>query len=97
MEDRIPGSGNVFSFDFQMLAGAGYGVLITNQRGSTGYGDDFATKIIGDWGNLDYKDLMSAVDYAVELGLADPDRLGVCGISGRWQPFLLDRGSNRSL
>jgi dipeptidyl aminopeptidase/acylaminoacyl peptidase len=76
------GFGQAYSLDFQMLAGAGFAVLIVNQRGSTGYGNEFATKIIGDWGNLDYKDLMSGVDYAVEKGLADPDRLGVCGLSG---------------
>lgn len=76
------GFGYIFSFDFQMLAGAGYAVLFLNQRGSTGYGDEFANKIIGDWGNLDYKDLMSGVDTAIEKGLTDGDRLGVCGISG---------------
>ena len=76
------GFGNTFSFDFQMLAGAGYAVLFINQRGSTGYGDAFATKIIGDWGNLDYKDLMAGVDAAIERGLVDPDRMGVCGLSG---------------
>jgi dipeptidyl aminopeptidase/acylaminoacyl peptidase len=76
------GFGNVFSFDFQMLVGAGYGVLIINQRGSTGYGDAFATKILGDWGNHDYTDLMAGVDSAIAKGLADPDRLGVCGLSG---------------
>ena len=71
-----------FHFDFQMLAGAGYGVLFLNHRASTGYGDAFSTAIKGDWGNLDYKDLMSGVDHAIELGLADGDRLGVCGLSG---------------
>ena len=76
------GFGNTFSFDFQMLAGAGYAVLFINQRGSTGYGDAFATKIIGDWGNLDYKDLMAGVDAAIERGIVDPDRMGVCGLSG---------------
>jgi dipeptidyl aminopeptidase/acylaminoacyl peptidase len=74
--------GHMFSFDFHMLAGAGYAVLIVNQRGSTGYGDDFANAILGDWGNLDYADLMSGVDYAIAQGISDPDRLGVCGLSG---------------
>ncbi len=76
------GWGHIFSFDFQMLAGAGYGVLLINQRGSTGYGEEFANRIIGDWGNLDYQDLMSGVDYTIQQGLAAPDRLGVCGLSG---------------
>ena len=71
-----------FHFDFQMLAGAGYGVLFLNHRASTGYGDSFSTAIKGDWGNLDYQDLMTGVDHAIELGLADADRLGVCGLSG---------------
>ena len=74
--------GYAFSFDFQMLAGAGYGVLFINHRASTGYGDEFSTAIKGDWGNLDYQDLMYGVDYAIQKGLADPDKLGVCGLSG---------------
>ena len=71
-----------FHFDFQMLAGAGYGVLIINHRASTGYGDAFSTAIKGDWGNLEYQDLMTGVDHAIALGLADGERLGVCGTSG---------------
>jgi len=71
-----------FHFDFQMLAGAGYGVLFLNHRASTGYGDSFSTAIKGDWGNLDYQDLMSGVDHAIASGLADGERLGVCGTSG---------------
>ena len=30
---------------------------------------------------LEYADLMAAVDHATAEGLADPDRLGVCGLS----------------
>lgn len=74
--------GHIFSFDFRMLCSAGYAVLFLNQRASTGYGDTFATQIKGDWGNLDYWDLMAGVDYAIAQGLADPDRMGVCGLSG---------------
>ena len=69
-----------FHFDFQMLAGAGYGVLFLNHRASTGYGDSFSTAIKGDWGNLDYGDLISGVDHAIALGLADAERLGVCAL-----------------
>lgn len=74
--------GHIYHFDTQMLAGAGYAVLLINHRASTGYGDEFSTAIRGDWGNLDYHDLMAGVDYAIARGLADPDRLGVCGLSG---------------
>jgi dipeptidyl aminopeptidase/acylaminoacyl peptidase len=74
--------GAQFNFDHLMFAGAGYGVLLVNHRASTGYGDAFATAIEGDWGNLDYTDLMAGVDHVIQEGLADPDRLGVFGISG---------------
>ena len=76
------GWGAHFNFDNLMFCGAGYGVLLVNHRASTGYGDAFATAIRGDWGNLDYADLMAGVDHAIEEELADADRLGVCGISG---------------
>ena len=72
--------GNHFAVDTHVLAGAGYGVLFVNHRASTGYGNAFSTAIKGDWGNLDYHDLMAGVDYVIELGLADADRLGCCGI-----------------
>ena len=74
--------GAQFNFDHLMFTGAGYGVLLVNHRASTGYGGAFATAIKGDWGNLDYTDLMAGVDHAIEEGLADADRLGVFGISG---------------
>lgn len=74
--------GHIFQFDYLMLAAAGYAVLFINQRASTGYGDSFSTAIKGDWGNLDYKDLMSGLDYAIARGLVDSERLGCCGLSG---------------
>lgn len=74
--------GHVFSFDFQTLVGAGFAVVFINQRGSTGYGSAFATAIHGDWGNLDYHDLMAGLDHVIALGIADPARLGCCGVSG---------------
>jgi dipeptidyl aminopeptidase/acylaminoacyl peptidase len=73
--------GYSFFFDFLSLTSAGYAVLLVNYRGSTGYGDSFATAINQDWGNLDHKDLMAGVDHAIALGIADPDRLGCCGVS----------------
>ena len=73
--------GQTFSFDFQMLAGAGYAVLFINPQGSSGYGTEFATAIFADWGNRDYRDLMAGLDLIIEKGIADADRLGVSGIS----------------
>ena len=73
--------GNVLSLDFQMLNGAGFAVLLINYRGSLGYGDEFMGAINGRMGELEFADLMAGVDYCIGLGLADPERLGVCGSS----------------
>ncbi len=70
-----------FNAEWQMLAAQGYAVVGANPRGSTGYGRDFSHAIWADWGNKDYDDVMAAVDQAVAIGVADPDRLGVGGWS----------------
>jgi len=71
--------GNTFYFQSQVLAGAGYAVLHTNPRGSTGYGSRFAAA--ADWGQKDFADVMAGVDAAVASGGIDPERLGITGIS----------------
>jgi dipeptidyl aminopeptidase/acylaminoacyl peptidase len=70
-----------FMPEWQILAAHGYAVVGSNPRGSTGYGRDFSRAIWADWGNKDYDDVMAAVDQAVAMGIADPDRLGVGGWS----------------
>jgi dipeptidyl aminopeptidase/acylaminoacyl peptidase len=65
----------------QLLAANGYAVLFPNPRGSTGYGEKHAKAIFADWGNKDFQDDMAMVDYAIEQGIADPDKLGVGGWS----------------
>jgi dipeptidyl aminopeptidase/acylaminoacyl peptidase len=72
---------NRFYADFQIFAGAGYVVVFANPRGSSGYGEDFSKAIWADWGNKDFEDVMAAVDHVIELGYADPERLGVGGWS----------------
>jgi dipeptidyl aminopeptidase/acylaminoacyl peptidase len=79
------GSGGAFHGDYHTFLGAGYGVLLVNHRGSTGRGDGFMKRIVGDWGHMEYEDLMAGVDHAVAIGLADPNRLGCCGTSGGGQ------------
>lgn len=71
-----------FSTDNQLYAAAGYAVLSANPRGSTSYGEDFANQIDKAYPGNDYFDLMSIVDRAIALGIADPDQLFVTGGSG---------------
>ena len=70
-----------FTHLVQLFAANGYAVLLPNPRGSTGYGENFAKAIYGDWGNKDYQDDMAIVDYAIAQGIADPDKLAVGGWS----------------
>jgi dipeptidyl aminopeptidase/acylaminoacyl peptidase len=65
----------------QLFAAHGYVVLFPNPRGSSGYGQKFCQAIFADWGNKDYQDDVALVDYAIEQGIADPDKLGVGGWS----------------
>lgn len=70
-----------FYFEHQLLAANGYLVISPNFRGSTGYGEQHTLGIWQAWGGPDFEDVMAAVNHAVELGWADPDRLGVMGWS----------------
>jgi dipeptidyl aminopeptidase/acylaminoacyl peptidase len=63
----------------QFFAANGYAVLMPNPRGSTGYGNKFATANVKDWGGKDYQDLMAGVDEVIKRGVADPNRLAVMG------------------
>jgi dipeptidyl aminopeptidase/acylaminoacyl peptidase len=70
-----------FNFDAQLFAAHGYVVVMTNPRGSSGYGQEFSHALWADWGNKDFEDVMAGVDYAISQGFSDPDKLGVGGWS----------------
>jgi dipeptidyl aminopeptidase/acylaminoacyl peptidase len=63
------------------LAAAGARVLLPDPRGSASYGRDWLEAIRGEWGGADAEDQLACVDWAVRQGLADPERLGVTGLS----------------
>jgi dipeptidyl aminopeptidase/acylaminoacyl peptidase len=63
------------------MASRGYAILRANPRGSSGYGVEFRRANLKDWGFGDYQDLMAGVDKVIEMGVADPERLGVMGWS----------------
>lgn len=73
--------GQGFLFQAQILASNGVAVLYTNPRGSQTYGQDFACAVVQDWGGADYGDIMAGVDWVIEQGIADENRLGVMGWS----------------
>ncbi|MCB9954946.1 MAG: S9 family peptidase [Parvularculaceae bacterium] len=70
-----------FMFDWQYYAANGYAVLAVNPRGSSGRGFDFAKAIYADWGNVDVKDISAGISHVIDMGVADPERIGVGGWS----------------
>jgi dipeptidyl aminopeptidase/acylaminoacyl peptidase len=68
-------------YPWPLFAQKGYAILMPNPRGSGGYGAEFRAANVRDWGGKDYQDLMAGVDAMVERGVADRNRLAVCGWS----------------
>lgn len=78
--------GDRFFDEFQVYAEAGYVVVYSNPRGSSGYSEEWGRAIRGPiaegsgWGSVDYEDVMAVMDEALErFDFIDPDRLGVLG------------------
>jgi len=69
------------AYPIQVLAGLGYAILQPNYRGSTGYGQRFRGLNRGDISGRDWIDIDSGVDYLIDTGIADPERLGIMGWS----------------
>jgi dipeptidyl aminopeptidase/acylaminoacyl peptidase len=71
--------GNLYSHEFAYLAGQGYVVYWSNPRGGQGYGEEHAKSIFGQWGTVDYDDVMAWTDFMAQKPYIDPARMGVTG------------------
>ena len=63
----------------QWLADRGYAALVVNFRGSTGLGKNFINAGNLEWGRKMHDDLLDAVNWAIDAGIADPQRIAVMG------------------
>ena len=63
----------------QWLANRGYAVLSVNYRGSTGFGKNFINASNREWGGRMHDDLIDAVQWAIDEGIADADRVAIMG------------------
>jgi dipeptidyl aminopeptidase/acylaminoacyl peptidase len=64
----------------QFLANRGYAVLQPNFRSSSGYGKAFLNAGNKEWGiGAMQHDLTDGVNYLIEQGIADPERIGIFG------------------
>lgn len=71
--------GEAFFFEFQLLASKGFGIFFCNPRGSSGYGRKFTKMVVGDWGGMDYQDIMALADRAEKEDWVDSCKMGVTG------------------
>ena len=69
------------SLEVALLCARGFRVVLPNIRGSATYGREWIAPQLGEWGGPDADDVHAALDHAIALGLADPDRLGALGLS----------------
>lgn len=75
---------------FQILVAAGYVVFAPNFRGSTGYGTRFMKMVERDWGHGPRLDNIAGVEWLIEQGIAQRDKLFLVGGSyGGYMTLLL--------
>jgi dipeptidyl aminopeptidase/acylaminoacyl peptidase len=77
-----PWARDIWGYDpyTQFLANRGYAVLQPNFRGSTGYGKTFLNAGNKEWGTGAMQhDITDAVQYLIDEGVADPNRVGIFG------------------
>src|SRR5688500_17209659 len=65
----------------QFLASRGYAVLQVNFRGSAGYGQSLQSAGMGEVAGRMHEELLAWVRWAVDAGIADPDRIAIAGWS----------------
>lgn len=65
----------------QLLASSGYVVFMPNYRASTGRGVEYAKADHRDLAGSEFEDVLDGIDYLIEQGLVDPNRVGMGGWS----------------
>jgi dipeptidyl aminopeptidase/acylaminoacyl peptidase len=68
-----------FNAIHQWLASRGYAVLSVNYRGSTGFGKAFVNAGDKEWAGKMHDDLLDAVEWAKQNGIADRERVAIMG------------------
>jgi dipeptidyl aminopeptidase/acylaminoacyl peptidase len=68
-----------FNPEVQFLANRGYAVLQMNFRGSTGFGREFWEASFREWGKKMQNDITDGVNWLIEKGIADEDRVAIYG------------------
>ncbi|RTR38860.1 S9 family peptidase [Shewanella canadensis] len=83
--------GNSFSsrWNAQLWAGAGYGVVMIDFHGSTGYGQEFTDSITQDWGGKPLEDLQKGLT-AVTKQQKWLDETRTCALGGSYGGYMMN-------
>ncbi|KAH7665719.1 acylaminoacyl-peptidase protein [Dioscorea alata] len=68
-----------YSKSLAFLSSLGYNLLIVNYRGSLGFGEEALQSLPGKIGCQDVNDVLAALDYVLERGLADRSKVAILG------------------
>ena len=68
-----------FNPTHQWLANRGFAVLSVNFRASTGFGKSFVNAGDREWGRKMHDDLLDAIAWAIDAGIAAEDRIAIMG------------------
>lgn len=68
-----------YSMPGHLGAARGFATFYPNYRGSTGRGLEFITSSQGDLAGREFDDIVDGVDYLIDEGIVDEDRVGVTG------------------
>jgi dipeptidyl aminopeptidase/acylaminoacyl peptidase len=76
-----PWARDVWGYDplHQLMANRGYAVLSVNFRGSTGFGKRFQNIAKRQWAGTMHDDLVTAVKWAADQGIAEKDKVAIMG------------------
>ena len=70
-----------FNSEVQFFANRGYAVLQMNFRGSVGYGREFWEISFKEWGKTMQDDITDGVNWLIEQGIADKNKIAIYGAS----------------
>ncbi|ONK60593.1 uncharacterized protein A4U43_C08F20250 [Asparagus officinalis] len=70
-----------YSKQASFLSSLGYNLLLVNYRGSVGFGEESLQSLPGNIGCQDVNDVLAALDYVIDKGLADGSKVALYGSS----------------
>ena len=70
---------NALDSSDQFWTTRGFGYLVVNYGGSTGFGREYRQRLNGQWGVVDVNDSVNGARFLIERGLVDRNRVAITG------------------